>query len=199
MLNLELRLNNEAVAKLEINSSLISRLFHAVVSPATESAEPAAPASHAKHGPLSSPLTKAQAEELLAEVDKASAEFLKRVAANHGALTWGETKALFDLRDWEGILLGAGTDDPAHGAPHHARQGRPPRLADRARMGGAGERGGRGLPPAHRRRRLAGAARGDRTRLSERRQPEESAASSTRKSRSALILGVSASAGRQRK
>jgi len=50
MLNLELRLNNEAVAKLEINSSLISRLFHAVVSPATEAAEPAAPASHAKHG-----------------------------------------------------------------------------------------------------------------------------------------------------
>ena len=30
MLNLELRLNNEAVAKLEINASLISRLLQAV-------------------------------------------------------------------------------------------------------------------------------------------------------------------------
>ena len=108
MLNLELRLNNEAVAKLEINSSLISRLFHAVVSPAADAAEPAAPASHANHASLSSPLTKAQAEELLAQVDKLNAEFLKRIAANHGALTWGETKALFDLRDWEGFSSGPG-------------------------------------------------------------------------------------------
>ena len=108
MLNLELRLNNEAVAKLEINSSLISRLFQAVVSPTAETAEPVAPATHAKHAPLSSPLTKAQAEELLAQVDKTSAEFLKRIAANHGALTWGETKALFDLKDWEGFSSGPG-------------------------------------------------------------------------------------------
>jgi hypothetical protein len=108
MLNLELRLNNEAVAKLEINSGLISRLFHAVVSPAAEPVEPTDPRGHARHTPLSSPLTKAQAEELLAQVDKTSAEFLKRIAANHGALTWGETKALFDLKDWEGYSSGPG-------------------------------------------------------------------------------------------
>ena len=105
MLNLELRLNNEAVAKLEINASLISRLLQAVVSPA---AEPAQAKSPPKHAPLSSPLTRAQAEDLLGQVDKASAEFLKRIAANHGALTWGETKALFDLRDWEGFSSGPG-------------------------------------------------------------------------------------------
>jgi hypothetical protein len=105
MLNLELRLNNEAVAKLEINASLISRLFHAVVSP---NVEPAEPKSHAKHAPLSSPLTTAQAAELLAQLDKTSVEFLKRIAANHGALTWGETKSLFDLNDWEGFSSGPG-------------------------------------------------------------------------------------------
>jgi hypothetical protein len=105
MLNLELRLNNEAVAKLEINASLISRLLHAVVSPAADLAEPNRPPTHA---PLSSPLTKAQAAELLAQLDKTSVEFLKRIAASHGALTWGETKALFDLKDWEGFSSGPG-------------------------------------------------------------------------------------------
>jgi hypothetical protein len=105
MLNLEVRLNNEAVAKLEINARLISRLLHAVVSP---TAEPAQPNGAAVHAPLSSPLTKAQAAGLLAQLDKTSAEFLKRIAAGHGALTWGETKALFDLKDWEGFSSGPG-------------------------------------------------------------------------------------------
>ena len=58
--------------------------------------------------PQSSPLSKTQAEALLGQLDKTSAEFLKRIAANHGALTWGETKTLFDLKDYEGFSSGPG-------------------------------------------------------------------------------------------
>lgn len=97
MMNLELRVNGEAVVKMEINATLLSQILQLKVSPAA-AAEPA----------KSSPLTKAQAEELLSHVDEKSAEFLRRIAANKGVLTWGETKALFKIRDWEAFTSGPG-------------------------------------------------------------------------------------------
>lgn len=97
MMNLELLVNGEAVVKMEINATLLSQLLRLKVSP-TGGAEPA----------KSSPLTKAQAEALLAQVDEKCADFLKRVAANQGVLTWGETKALFHVKDWDAFTSGPG-------------------------------------------------------------------------------------------
>ena len=96
MMNLELRVNGEVVAKMEINGALLSQLLQLRASPAA--AEPA----------KSSPLTRAQAEALLAHVDEKCAEFLKRIAGNQGVLTWGETKALFKIADWEAFTAGPG-------------------------------------------------------------------------------------------
>jgi activator of HSP90 ATPase len=94
-MNLELCLNGETVGKLEIDASLLSRLLQ------SDKSSPA-------HPPVSSPLTKAQAQELLSRLDKRSAEFLTRLAAHHGLLTWGETKTLFDVRNWEAFASGSG-------------------------------------------------------------------------------------------
>ena len=96
-MNLELRVNGEAVVKMEINATLLSQLLQWKASP-TGAAEPA----------KSSPLTRAQAEELLSQVDEKSAEFLKRIAAGDGVLTWGETKALFKIKDWDAFASGPG-------------------------------------------------------------------------------------------
>ncbi len=97
MMNLELRVNGEAVVKMEINATLLSQILQLKVSPAA-AAEPA----------KSSPLTEAQAEELLSLVDEKCVEFLKRIAANQGVLTWGETKALFNIKDWDAFTAGPG-------------------------------------------------------------------------------------------
>jgi hypothetical protein len=97
MISLELLVNGEAVVKMEINANLLSQIFQLNVSPAG-AAEPA----------KSSPLTKAQAETLLSQVDEKCADFLKRVAANQGVLTWGETKALFHIKDWDAFASGPG-------------------------------------------------------------------------------------------
>jgi hypothetical protein len=97
MISLELLVNGEAVVKMEINANLLSQIFQLNASPAG-AAEPA----------KSSPLTKAQAETLLSQVDEKCADFLKRVAANQGVLTWGETKALFHIKDWDAFASGPG-------------------------------------------------------------------------------------------
>jgi hypothetical protein len=96
MMNLELRVNGEAVVKMEIDAGLLARLLQVKASVVGD--EPA----------KSSPLTKAQAEDLLAQLDSKSVEFLKRLAAAHGALTWGETKALFKLKTWDDFASGPG-------------------------------------------------------------------------------------------
>jgi hypothetical protein len=94
MMNLELRVNGEAVVKMEINATLLSQLLQLKAPPAA--AEPA----------KSSPLTTAQAEALLAHVDEKCVEFLRRIAANQGVLTWGETKTLFKIADWDAFTSG---------------------------------------------------------------------------------------------
>ena len=53
-------------------------------------------------------MTKAQAQQLLSRVDTTCAEFLERLAADRGTLTWGETKALFEVRNWEAFATGPG-------------------------------------------------------------------------------------------
>jgi hypothetical protein len=98
MVNLEIRLDGETLAKLEIDVTQLSRLL-----PSTTHVPMARPS-----GPLSSPMTKAQAQQLLSRVDTTCAEFLERLAAQRGMLTWGETKALFEVRNWEAFATGPG-------------------------------------------------------------------------------------------
>ena len=96
MVNLELRLDGETVAKLEIDATQLSRLL-----PSTMHVPMVHPSV-----PLSSPMTKAQAQQLLSRVDTNCADFLERLAADRGMLTWGETKALFEVRNWEAFATG---------------------------------------------------------------------------------------------
>ena len=101
MLDLELRLNGETVGKLEIDADRLLKLLQAAA---------ATPAAVNKGPHKSSPLTKTQAEELLGRLDKVSVEFLTRLAASHGALTWGEVKALFGVKSYDSFESGAGKD-----------------------------------------------------------------------------------------
>ena len=98
MVNLELRLDGETVAKLEIDATQLSRLLPSTMH---------VPTPHPS-APLSSPMTKAQAQQLLSRVDTNCAEFLERLAADCGTLTWGETKTLFEVRNWEAFATGPG-------------------------------------------------------------------------------------------
>jgi hypothetical protein len=98
MVNLELRLDGETVAKLEIDATQLSRLL-----PSTTRVPMPHPGA-----PLSSPMTKAQAQQLLSRVDITCAEFLERLAADRGMLTWAETKALFAVRNWDAFATGPG-------------------------------------------------------------------------------------------
>ena len=45
---------------------------------------------------------------MLSRLDKTGREFLKRLAEEHGALTWGETKSLFGTKDWPAFVAGPG-------------------------------------------------------------------------------------------
>jgi hypothetical protein len=97
MMNLELRLNGETIAKMEIDAALLSRILQWKAAP-----------GHAAEPAKSSPLTAAQAEELLSQVDEKCGQFLTRIAAGDGVLTWGETKALFKIKDWDAFASGPG-------------------------------------------------------------------------------------------
>ncbi len=101
MVTLELSLNGQAVAKLQIDEGLLAQLLKLTPAVAASAAAPAP-------GGNSAPLSKNQAIELLARLDKTSREFLKRMAEEHGALTWGETKALFGTKDWQSFAAGPG-------------------------------------------------------------------------------------------
>jgi hypothetical protein len=58
----------------------------------------------------SSPMTKAQAEELLARIDSKSAQLLRQIAANNGVITWDEMRAILGIGidDWNVFSAGRG-------------------------------------------------------------------------------------------
>jgi len=95
-MHLELRVDGETVVRMEVDAARLSRLLGGALTPL------------APHPAKSTPLSKAQAAQLLADVDGKCAEFLKRVAESDGAITWGETKTLFKLDRWEDFVAGPG-------------------------------------------------------------------------------------------
>ena len=61
--------------------------------------------------PQSTPMTKAQAEQLLSKVDPKSARFLRQVAVNKGTISWDDMRAIFgieDVEDWNAYALSYG-------------------------------------------------------------------------------------------
>ena len=75
---------------------------------------------------MSAPMTVPQVRELFASIDAKSVLFLKKLAANGGAMTWGEARAIFGIADTK--------DSSAYGfvlrPRHHAC--RPPNFAGQA-------------------------------------------------------------------
>jgi hypothetical protein len=56
-------------------------------------------------------MSKAQAQVLLSRVDEKSQHFLKQLAANDGAITWGEMRKIFGIveeDDWASFSAGYG-------------------------------------------------------------------------------------------
>ena len=91
-MHLELRMNGEVVAKMEVNPNLMSQLL----------------CMDAKSIIKSTPMSKAQAQLLIARLDEKSAEFLRRIASNDGWITWGEMKQHFGVKEWGAFRSGPG-------------------------------------------------------------------------------------------
>jgi hypothetical protein len=96
-MNIELRVDGEAIIKMELNAALLSQLLTISL-----------PALGAETIAKSTPMTKAQAQELLSRIDSKSAHFLKLIAANNGNITWGEMKDIFGITDWTAFSAGHG-------------------------------------------------------------------------------------------
>jgi hypothetical protein len=91
-MHVEMRVNGEVVIKMEVNPSLLSQLL----------------VIDAKTAIKSTPLSKAQAEKLLAGLDAKSVDFLKRIAAADGWIAWGEMKQHFGIKEWGAFRSGSG-------------------------------------------------------------------------------------------
>ncbi|TBG84503.1 hypothetical protein ELG69_10480 [Rhizobium leguminosarum] len=86
-MEVELKLDGKSVLKARIRvSSLIEAIASAIAAEDHEDAE-------------STPITPAQATELLSRVDTKSARFLKRIAENNGFIEWEEMQEIFDIDD----------------------------------------------------------------------------------------------------
>jgi hypothetical protein len=95
-MNLELKIDDATVVKMELNEGFLSQLLQLK------------PSVNAGVVTKSAPLTKAQAEELLSRIDGKSVLFLKQIAANNGSITWGEMKGIFGIEDWSTFTSGHG-------------------------------------------------------------------------------------------
>jgi hypothetical protein len=93
-MNVELRVDGEVVIRMEVNTNLMSQLLY----------------MEAKTSLKSTPLTKVQAEALLARLDEKIVRFLKKIAANDGWITWGEIKQQFGIHDWSAFKSGPGNE-----------------------------------------------------------------------------------------
>ena len=102
MVNFELRLDGRVVASGTLDRA---RLTQALAGAAEAAAAPPAE-GHPRF--RSAPMTPAQAAELWDALEPAHRAFLRRLVEERGALTWGETKALFGLRSWDDYAGGPG-------------------------------------------------------------------------------------------
>jgi len=103
MVNFELRLDGRVVASGNIDKALLAQAFGSVAAAAGGGATPLARARF-----RSAPMTPAQASELWQALEPAHRAFLARLVEERGALTWGETKALFGLKSWDDYASGPG-------------------------------------------------------------------------------------------
>ena len=86
-MEVELKLDGKSVLKARIRvSTLLEAITAAIQAEGNEDA-------------ISTPITPAQASELLGRVDAKSARFLKRIAENNGSIDWDEMQDIFDIDD----------------------------------------------------------------------------------------------------
>lgn len=86
-MEVEIKLDGKSVLKARVRvSTLVEALTAAIEDDENDEA-------------LSTPITPAQAEELLGRVDVKSARFLKRIAENKGTVEWDEMCEIFGIDD----------------------------------------------------------------------------------------------------
>jgi len=96
MVNFEVRLEGQTVARIDIDAALLLKLLGG----AGVSVE-AASAPH-----KSASISAAQAGELVGRADKPMRQLLSRFAEEDGALTWGETKLAANVKSWPDFAEG---------------------------------------------------------------------------------------------
>jgi hypothetical protein len=99
-MNVEVRIDGVVLVKMEVNPAGLSNLLRG-----------SALGVESHTIPKSTPVTKAQIEELLSRIDARSARFLKQIGVNNGTITWGEMRAIFDIKDeddWSSFSAGYG-------------------------------------------------------------------------------------------
>lgn len=86
-MEVELKLDGKSILKARIRVTTLVEAINLAIS--VEDDEDA----------LSTPITAAQATELIGRVDVKSARFLKRIAENNGSIKWEEMIDIFDIED----------------------------------------------------------------------------------------------------
>jgi hypothetical protein len=97
---LELSIDGASVLTMQLNAKLVAQLLQMEPVPTNV-------AALAK----STPITKDQAADLLSRINGKSVHFLKTLAANDGAITWGEMRNIFGIpkvENWDWFSAGHG-------------------------------------------------------------------------------------------
>ena len=96
---LELKVDGETVATMTLNTEFLEQYLQ---KPLTINHAPPS---------RSTPMTEAEIKDLLSRIDVKSVDFLKRIAASDGSITWGEMRQIFgikDVKDWPAFSSGHG-------------------------------------------------------------------------------------------
>lgn len=101
-MNITLAVDGQVVININLDTALIPKLLPSFGGAIT---------AHHHHMSKSTPVSKAQMEELLSRIDTKSVQFLKQLAANNGSITWGEMRSIFGIDttdDWTSFSAGYG-------------------------------------------------------------------------------------------
>jgi hypothetical protein len=99
-MNITLSVDGQVAIDMNVNTALIPKLLQSFGG-----------AILAQAVPKSTPISKAQAQELLSRIDEKSVRFLKQLAANDGTISWGEMRKIFGIEkeeDWSSFSAGYG-------------------------------------------------------------------------------------------
>jgi hypothetical protein len=87
-MNITISVDGQVAVDVNVNTALIPKLLQGFGGSILAQAVP-----------KSTPMSKAQAQELLSRIDEKSVHFLKQLAANDGTITWGDMRKIFDIKE----------------------------------------------------------------------------------------------------